>query len=366
MKNVIHVITTISMGGAEKQLLTLASEQALSGREVQVIFLKGIPELENDFEKCGVDIYSSIANRNPVIQVLLLARHLKNLKETIVHAHLPRAELMCSLVLSKRNNLIVSRHNSEPFFPGAPRIISRILSNFVVSKSKYVIAISEAVKTFLIDNQEVRNLKKIEVVYYGFSLLNELDPNFFENTKYKEVRDKQLVIGTVSRLVPQKDLKTLIKGFSLFNSKFPEAQLVIVGEGYLKSELIEYSRNLDVENKIIWFGRTSQIDLVIKEFDIFALTSLYEGFGLVLLEAMANGVPIVAARNSAIPEVLGSEYEGLFETGNAEELAMLIEQSLNLEQNQRMKNTLANRINTFLPNIMRSKIDSLYSLSEKK
>ena len=366
MKNVTHVITTISMGGAEKQLLTLASEQALSGREVQVIFLKGIPELENDFEKCGVDIYGSIANRNPVIQVLLLARYLKNLKETIVHAHLPRAELMCSLVLSKRNNLIVSRHNSEPFFPGAPRIISRILSNFVVRKSKYVIAISEAVKTFLIDNKEVRNLKKIEVVYYGFSLLNELDPNFFENTKYKEVRDKQLVIGTVSRLVPQKDLKTLIKGFSLFNSKFPEAQLVIVGEGYLKSELIEYSRNLDVENKIIWFGRTSQIDLVIKEFDIFALTSLYEGFGLVLLEAMANGVPIVAARNSAIPEVLGSEYEGLFETGNAEELALLIEQSLNLEQNQRMKNTLANRINTFLPNIMRSKIDSLYSLSEKK
>jgi glycosyltransferase involved in cell wall biosynthesis len=366
MKSVIHVITTISMGGAEKQLLTLASEQAKSGREVKVIFLKGTPELEADFEESGVSIYGSIANRNPFIQVFLLAHHLKNIRDTIVHAHLPRAELICSLVLSKRNNLIVSRHNSEPFFPGAPSVISRFLSNYVVSKSKYVIAISEAVKKFLIDTKEVRNLKKIEVVYYGFSLTKVLDTSFVDNIKYKEVRDKQLVIGTVSRLVPQKDLKTLIKGFSIFNNRFPGAYLVVVGEGNLKSELIDYSRDLGIENNVIWFGRTSQVELVIREFDIFALTSVYEGFGLVLLEAIASGVPIVAARNSAIPEVLGSDYEGLFETGNSEELAKLIEQSLNSEQNQRMKNQMANRINTFLPGIMRTKIDGLYSLTEKK
>ena len=73
MKPVIHLITTISMGGAEKQLLTLATEQVRSGRQVMVVYLKGQPELSSRFLESGVKIISDFSDRNPIAQVFLLS-----------------------------------------------------------------------------------------------------------------------------------------------------------------------------------------------------------------------------------------------------------------------------------------------------
>jgi glycosyltransferase involved in cell wall biosynthesis len=76
------------------------------------------------------------------------------------------------------------------------------------------------------------------------------------------------------------------------------------------------SRDLQVDHLVTWCGRISEIDDYLKSLDLFMLTSVYEGFGLVLLEAMKNSVPVIASRNSAIPEVMGENYELLAETGS--------------------------------------------------
>jgi glycosyltransferase involved in cell wall biosynthesis len=357
MKDVIHIITTISMGGAEKQLLTLVREQVKSGRIVKVIYLQGKPELLDLFLQSGAQVIDKFANKNPIIQAFLIKHYFRMQGECVVHCHLPRAELFGTLA-PERIKIVVSRHNAEPFFPGAPQIISRVLSRHVTERATYVIAISDAVKNYLIAFKEVVDPAKVHVIYYGFSQNENAD---LANTeKLKEVKNKNLVIGTVSRLVPQKDLGTLLRAFKIFQNSRPEANLVIVGEGHLEQELRELSRELCIESKVIWFGRTSDINSIVGEFDVFALTSLYEGFGLVLLEAMANSVPIVAARNSAIPEVLGRSYEGLFETGNFKQLAGLLESSLKFDQNIRMKEYLSERLQIFQPDKMRIKVDEIY------
>jgi glycosyltransferase involved in cell wall biosynthesis len=92
---------------------------------------------------------------------------------------------------------------------------------------------------------------------------------------------------------------------------------------------------------------------------------LYEGFGLVLLEAMANDVPVVAARNSAIPEVLGFDYEGLFETGDFKQLSDLFQSSLEPSKNSSMKSYLNKRLEIFQPVRMRIKMDEIYLQQEK-
>jgi len=357
MKDVIHIITTISLGGAEKQLLTLVREQVKSGRIVKVIYLKGKPELLDLLLQSGAEVINEFANKNPIIQAFLIKRYFGIQGECVVHSHLPRAELFGTLA-PKRIKIVVSRHNAEPFFPGAPRIISRVLSRHVTERATYIIAISEAVKDYLLKFQEVVDPAKIHVIYYGFSQNENTD--LATIVKLQEVKNKNLVIGTVSRLVPQKDLGTLLRAFKVFQNSRPEASLVIVGEGHLEQELRDLSRELCIESNVIWFGRTSDVNSIIGEFDIFALTSLYEGFGLVLLEAMANSVPIVAARNSAIPEVLGRNYEGLFETGNFKQLAGLLESSLNFDQNLRMKEHLSERLQIFQPDRMRIKVDEIY------
>ena len=77
MKKVLHIITTIEFGGAEKQLLVLTRTQILEGRFVEVIYLKGSPELLKDFEDLGVKVSTKFANTHPLFQVLKIIIYLK-------------------------------------------------------------------------------------------------------------------------------------------------------------------------------------------------------------------------------------------------------------------------------------------------
>ena len=310
-KKVTHLITTIERGGAEKQLLTLASEQVQSGIKVEVIFLKGKPELEKEFEESGVKVNKLLVGKNFLYQISLLSKHLRK-NPSPVHAHLPKSELLAAIVVTNKY-FIFTRHNSEPFWPGGPRIISNFLSKFVCKKASQGIAISNAVKSYLIKRGEIPNEYTIDVVYYGFQKdgsTNSKGLNFITN--FINNQSSNFKIGTIGRLVPQKDYPTLLNAFSNVLKSFPNIELYVVGEGYLQKDLIELSESLGIKDKVHWLGKTEYINEFLSKIELFILPSKYEGFGLVLLEAMVAKKPIIAANNSAIPEVLGKTYEGLF------------------------------------------------------
>ena len=313
MRSVIHVITTISRGGAENQLKVLVREQIKSGYKVEIFYLKDNPELSNSFEALGAKVDHRLFGQNIFLQYLILRRVVKQ-HDGVVHAHLPRAELI-STAATKGVGLIISRHNAEPFFPGAPRIASIFLSRYVERRSKIVIAISNAVSEFLLQSREIKNVGKLKVIYYGY------DTDFIE-TKEKSPRliNTHFTVGTVARLVPQKDFPTLLKAFQSFLTKFPDSRLLVVGTGVLEKQLIKLSEQLGIHEQVTWYGKTNDVKSLIQQMDLFVLPSKYEGFGLVLLEAVQVGTPVSAARNSAIPEVLGTNSEGLFTTGNSDEL----------------------------------------------
>ena len=313
MRSVIHVITTISRGGAENQLKVLVREQIKSGYKVEIFYLKDNPELSDTLEALGAKVDHRLFGQNIFLQYLILRRVVKQ-HDGVVHAHLPRAELI-STAATKGVGLIVSRHNAEPFFPGAPRIASILLSRYVERRSKTVIAISNAVSEFLLQSREIKNVGKLKVIYYGY------DTDFIE-TKEKSPRliNTHFTVGTVARLVPQKDFPTLLKAFQSFLAKFPDSRLLVVGTGVLEKQLIKLSEQLGINEQVTWYGKTNDVKSLIQQMDLFVLPSKYEGFGLVLLEAVQAGSPVIAARNSAIPEVLGTDSEGLFTTGNSDEL----------------------------------------------
>jgi glycosyltransferase involved in cell wall biosynthesis len=358
---VTHLITTIERGGAEKQLLTLTSEQVQSGLKAEVFFLKGKPDLKNEFEESGVKVNNLLAGKSFLRQIFLLSKQLRK-NPSLVHAHLPKSELLAAIVV-RNKHLIFSRHNAEPFWPGGPRIISNLLSKFVCKKASQGIAISNAVKSYLIKKGEIPSGYTIDVVYYGFQ--KDISTNAAGLgliTNIMSGQSSNYKIGTIGRLVPQKDYPTLLSAFSNVLKSMPNIDLYIVGEGYLQKELIESSKSLGINDKVYWLGKTEYIKEFLSKIDLFILPSKYEGFGLVLLEAMVAKKPVIAANNSAIPEVLGKTYEGLFSTGNANALAQQIKVAISDSSfSERLVQSYASQLNLFDPSEMNRNIKNVYS-----
>lgn len=349
MKSVTHVITTLEMGGAEKQLLILASAQAQSGRSVRVFFLKGKPELLSDFEKSGVVVSTLLANRSFVFQLFKFRRVIIN-RNDIVHAHLPQAELLVTLskVCGQR---VITRHNAEPFWPGKSLILSKLLSKFVTNRVNVTIAISNAVKNYLEKSGELGVRSSVHVVHYGFP----------GNIKERELRQDCLNFGTISRLTTQKDLPTMLKAFAKFAKLNSNSKLFIVGDGELRSELEALAKNLEIGKQVIWLGRTSEVETFLDSLDVFVLTSRYEGFGMVILEAISRSVPILASNNDAMREVLGINSPSLFSVGNTHELAEKMFQMKELDFRETVLKSNQARLEKFGVSNMIQIIDELYS-----
>jgi len=358
---VTHLITTIERGGAEKQLLTLACEQVQSGLKVEVFFLKGKPDLKKEFEEFGVEVNNLLVGKNFLKQIFLLSKLLKkNLSP--IHAHLPKSELLAAIAVPNKY-FIFSRHNAEPFWPGGPRIISNLLSKFVCKRASQGIAISNAVKSYLIKRGEVPSSYTIDVVYYGFQ--KDISTNAAGLgliTNIMSGQSSNYKIGAIGRLVPQKDYPTLLSAFSSVLKSLPNTELYVIGEGYLQKNLIDLSQSLGINDKVHWLDKTKYIKEFLSSIDLFILPSKYEGFGLVLLEAMVAKKPIVAANNSAIPEVLGKTYEGLFSTGDVNALAQQIKTAISDNSfSERLVQSYASQLDLFNPGEMNRNIKNIYS-----
>ena len=358
---VTHLITTIERGGAEKQLLTLASEQVKSGIKVEVIFLKGKSELKKEFEESGVEVNKLLVGKSFLHQISLLFKYLRK-NPSPVHAHLPKSELLAAIVVPNKY-FIFTRHNSEPFWPGGPRIISNLLSKFVCNRASQGIAISNAVKSYLIKRGEIPNGYIIDVIYYGFQKDSSTNAAGLKSiTNLMTSQGSIFKIGTIGRLVPQKDYPTLLSAFSNVLESVPNIELYVVGEGFLRKDLTELSQSLGINGKIHWLGKTEYINEFLSKIDLFILPSKYEGFGLVLLEAMVAKKPIIAANNSAIPEVLGKTYDGLFSTSDVNSLAQQIKTVISGNSfSEKLVQSYLSQLDLFDPNKMNTDIKKVYS-----
>jgi glycosyltransferase involved in cell wall biosynthesis len=172
--------------------------------------------------------------------------------------------------------------------------------------------------------KEISKEFQVSTVYYGFE--QEVDNLFDSNKLTNEMLNskKNFKLGTIGRLVPGKNYPTILKAVAKIVSVDPTVKFFIVGGGSSEKGLIKMCKDLKIENNVIWLGRTEHIREFLSKIDLFIFASKGEGFGLVLLEAMLANKPILAANNSAIPEVLGSNYKGFFSTDDYKLLSQKI------------------------------------------
>jgi glycosyltransferase involved in cell wall biosynthesis len=114
-----------------------------------------------------------------------------------------------------------------------------------------------------------------------------------------------LVIGSVGRLVEQKDYPTQLKAFAAASARDPRLVMLLVGDGPLRAALEAMARDLGVAERVRFAGHCNEVPVALRAIDIFVLASKFEPYGVALLEAKAAGTTIVATRVNEVPEILG-------------------------------------------------------------
>jgi len=305
-KRILYIITSLGYGGAERLLLSYVKDLDKTKYEFFVCSLREKPdELKDEVSKYAAVQNLKVKGRFNLIVVFRLIKLFKKIKPDIIHTHLfqPRFYATVAYLFYRESIIITQKHNSVTFKKHNIFLPLEMISMLL---NKKVIAISESVKRSLL-KYELIPQKKIRVI-----------PNGFDYQKFYKVRtaeiiseDKDIVIGTVCRLEEQKGIIYLLKAMKIVLEKYPNARLEIVGDGSLLEKLKEFSNKLGISNSVVFFGKFADVIPFYRRMNIFVLPSVYEGFGIVLLEAMAAGIPVVSTNVDGIIEVVVNGESGI-------------------------------------------------------
>jgi glycosyltransferase involved in cell wall biosynthesis len=308
---VLHVHRIGGIGGSERHLLTLLPALAERGVDVSFLGLDDPSRAPDPFyEQLNVPFERVPAPRDLDPRLAVQVRRLVR-KAELVHTHLVHADVYGALGARR---LVSTKHNDDPFRAGAFRFVERALAR----RAARIVAITQALARFQVERVGLPE-EKIEVIHYG---LDGLPQAWGTNPPDDVPRDVRVLLA-VCRLEPQKGLDVAVRALPDVVVRHPEAQLVVLGEGPQRTELEQSARALGVPAHFP--GRVPDVAEWLRRADVLVHPVRWEGFGLVLLEAMLASLPVVATNASSIPEiVLDGETGLLVPPDDAEALAVAI------------------------------------------
>lgn len=309
---ILHILTSLELGGAEKLLLDLIPAQKKEGIEVDLLVL----DLKNEvfleeYRKNGIEpIIPKCNNKKSLKNIFEIYKIIKNGKYDIVHTHLIHAQIWTSIVSKfiKNKIFITTEHSTSNRRRG--KKIFKLLDLFIYSSYEKIVAISDATEKNLLEWLKISE-EKMEIILNGVSLKDFLGDIKRENNKK---------IVMVSRFHPAKDHITVVKALKYLPEEY---NLTFVGEGETKERVEKLVEELKLKNRVTFLGVSKEIPKILKESGIAVQSSKFEGFGISALEAMASGTPIVASDVEGLADIVGNAGL-LFKLENSEELAKQI------------------------------------------
>jgi glycosyltransferase involved in cell wall biosynthesis len=289
---VAHVHRMRGIGGSERHLLTLLP--ALAERGVEPVFIGLDDPAWSPAEFYAALRVPSIRIRSPRdLDPLLLGRLVRDLRADVVHTHLVHADVYGGIAAKLRGEHVVStKHNDDPFRAGPFRFVERGMTRL----ADRVIAITEALRRFTVE-QVGLPAGKVETIHYG---LDELPQAWGTNPPDEVPHDARIVLA-VARLTPQKGVDIAIRALATLP---PNTVLVVLGEGPERAALERLARELGVDGRVFLPGRVPDVAAWLRRASVLVHPVRWEGFGLAVLEAMLAGLPVVATRVSALPELV--------------------------------------------------------------
>jgi len=343
---VLNVIDSLYAGGAESLLKNFVIEaKKYKDFEIDVCTLYSRNVFTDELKAQGLKVYDlGLSFKYNFLRVFRLIKIIKTNDYDVVHVHLFPADVFvatASLFLRNKLKFIFSEHNV--YNRRRSSKIFRLIDKFTYSRYDKVICVSEMVKDSLV--KWLPEVSRKTVVIKNAVPVGELVE---KNSMIYDI----LFVG---RLEKAKGVDILFKSICLFkNDRKKELKVAIVGDGSLRDSLKSLSKDLGVEENVEFLGIRKDIKGLMQLSKIFVLPSRWEGLPMVILEAMALGMPVIATKVGGIPEVIEDGTDGiLVEPENPEELAKAIEKLLG---NEEFRKTIS--LNTYL------KIKEEYSIEK--
>ncbi len=308
MWSIVHVLSSYGVGGQERVALDLAIGQQARGHRVSVISLAAPPDgaMADEFEQAGIHV-GRVAKRGGIDPTLVprLALELRRLGADVVHTHnplpliygAPAARLVGATAIH-------TKHGKNPG-TRATRMLRRAAARLVHA----FVAVSDTTAGQAREQRDV-SLSRLHTIPNGIRLDRyKPDPDARAEARVELGLGDAWVVGTVGRLDDYKNQSLLVRAMApLLSSR---VRLVIIGDGESRATVESEIAALPEPRWVVMTGRRMDVPKLVHAFDVFALSSKTEGLPLVVPEAMAAGLPVVATAVGGLPSVVDEGVTGL-------------------------------------------------------
>ncbi|MCC8418660.1 MAG: glycosyltransferase family 4 protein [Rickettsia endosymbiont of Glossina mortisans submortisans] len=291
---ILNIMLSRDLGGIQQAFLDYNA--ALEMQKIEVINITSYKAKINSFLRKTSFKLPNLVPIDP-LSVLILKYIIYKIKPDIIMAHGNRAINFSKFAKSQNVKLIGIAHNYT--LKG-------------LRKCDFVIALTHHMKEFLLKNNFAES--RICILPNMINIIKDFIPN-------KTYR-KPIVIGVLARFVAKKGVDVFINAIKILKEEKYKIQAIIGGSGEEKNNLITLVHKLNLQNQISFTGWINDRDKFFEQIDIFCLPSLHEPFGIILLEAMEAGLPIVSTDTEGPAEILTHLQNGLIcNIGSSEDLA---------------------------------------------
>lgn len=314
-KRVCLLINSLYNGGAEKVLAVHANALIKRGYEVDVVMLEKDHFYTLDSSIKVTALSNLLKEDNKLKKLIYLpflfikfVRFLKKSKHKKIFSYMeiPNLFAIFSKLFVKDLKTMISIHvNLSAYYTKG---LYSMVSNFFIKRfykySNKIIVVSKEIKKTLIEDYGFKS-NQVDVIYnpIDFKEINRMAKQDVL-AKDKKLFSKSFVFTNVGRLTKQKGQNNLIQAFRHVVDAHKEAKLLIIGDGELQTELENLVKELKLEKNVFLLGKRKNVFSYLNKSDCFIFPSLWEGFSIVLLEAISTDLPIISADCKSGPREL--------------------------------------------------------------
>lgn len=302
---ILYVITGLAQGGAERVVCDLADAMFKRGHEVKIAYLTGEVLTRPNYKEIEIIKVNLNDPKTLLPAYIKLTKIIKKFKPDVVHSHMVHANIIMRLVriTAPIDKLICTAHSNNE--GGTLRMLAYRATHRLANVTTNVS--NMAAQTF--ESLRAVPFKGMRTIYNGIDLNKfEYNSNARSNINSELTIDESYkLILAVGRFNEAKDYPNLLEAISLLKKEITYPfKLIIAGDGELRNLIEDIIRSLGLEKEVVLLGRRTDIPKLMSAADLFVLPSKFEGFGLVVAEAMACECLVVATDCGGVAEVLNN------------------------------------------------------------